>query len=90
MFHFFYSEKLLETFCGVEALYQVEVSAQFDESADFKDERKIKNIELFKTNRRPVINCLYKNPHNEKKEQCYGKETRTPGDDPGCHHPYGQ
>ena len=83
-------EHLLSNFRGVDALYNVEVSAKPNTQNPDTDNRSIKDIHLlsgaeqgeFKT-----INYLY---INDNKETSNGKEACTPGDDPGSHHQNGR
>lgn len=55
-------KELLSNFRGVEALYDVKVSATAENSQT--DNRKIDNIELLRDEMTPVISCLYVKPNN--------------------------
>ena len=82
-------EKLLSDFRGVDALYNVKVSATPNTRNTDTDNRNIKDIHLLieeGKDKSTAISCLY---INDKKEKSNGKKARTPGDDPGSHHPNG-
>lgn len=83
-------EKLLSHFRGVDALYNVEVSAKPNTQNPDTDNRSIKDIHLLSGAEQggfKAINCLY---INDNKETSNGKEACTPGDDPGSHHQNGR
>lgn len=83
-------ENLLSNFRGVDALYNVEVSAKPNTQNPDTDNRSIKDIHLLSGAEQggfKAINCLY---INDNKETSNGKEACTPGDDPGSHHQNGR
>ena len=83
-------EHLLSNFRGVDALYNVEVSAKPNTQNPDTDNRSIKDIHLLSGAEQggfKAINYLY---INDNKETSNGKEACTPGDDPGSHHQNGR
>ena len=82
-------EKLLSDFRGVDALYNVKVSATPNTRNTDTDNRNIKDIHLLRKegkDKSTAISCLF---ITDEKEKSHGKKARTPGDDPGSHHPNG-